>query len=180
MTTHEHHAKKTEKDVPSLFYENGKKYEITINLNDDLQYFDGGINKKTRDVRTRLEKVCKSFNSCVLKYLHDISTFSFIVEVSELQHGHKPYDGGYMKLPRIHFHGTITFSDCMTFLIERFKTIASISSIQLNDYRPKYCPYYIAKQSSLIEAYAKKRNVNTLFTEYKGQKKFDMYNWLQS
>ncbi len=147
------------KDKSDVFYKVGTQYEITINPSDKYQYFSDPF--RFRAVYTKMNELCH----ILFRQSTDIILYP---EISEPQSSQNE-----KHLPRIHFHGIIIFTNLNSlayFLLYHFKKLSNISSIQINNYRPKYWPIYIQKQSVLMQ-YLCKNNALTYPIKNLAQKK---------
>lgn len=123
-------------------------YEITINPDDRHQYGGKG-DTRIQNVKSDLDDIFKNQNEDILLHL--------LPEISTPQFGNNTTH----KLARIHYHGVIllrTDQALRKFLLCMWHKITSISSIQLNPYRPDHWPVYCRKQQAL---FSKKERVCT-------------------
>lgn len=92
--------------VQSKYFNTDTKYTFTINPNDELQFY------KERQLSSRVGKCLFNTLYYLRQYCKDTAEFDLTIEVS-LPIESKSCATG----PRIHWHGTIKFSDPMTFLL---------------------------------------------------------------
>lgn len=122
-------------DKESLFYNNDDIYGFTLNPNDEHQLY-----KSKGD---RLELVAESFMRKLL-ILKPYAKYRLVVEVSEPRESR-----GETGRPRIHFHGTIKFKNCVKYLTNTVHELAKYASVVVSPYSQEWATY-CGKQRKLM------------------------------
>lgn len=157
---------------PTKYFNNNKVYTFTINPDNEYQFY------KESQLQSRLGKCI--FNT--LYYLRqcckDCAIFKLTIESSLPVESSKAGNG-----PRIHFHGTIKFTDSLTFLLNRYHVLMQnfkfeIDTIEDEDKWENYCskdeslfkplmekyqfPYKIENETDIMQVYllSKHRKLN--------------------
>lgn len=153
---HQPVPKQEHKDT-SIFYTTNTTYEITINPKDQHLH-----------ELHRFKAAYKTMKTFLKKYFNRETQYLFHPEISEPR-----YSNPTGSIPRIHYHGVITFittESLADFLLETFHKLANISSFQINAHRPDHWQKYITKQDILMKHICKSYSLKPVITNYKIKK----------
>lgn len=133
-------------DNPSLFYEEGKHYEITINPK--LQFKQFGWKRRLVKSVEETVKLLQPFVD------HGYIEIYLNLEISEIRYGN------YARGPdeRVHYHGVVKVLDYLPFIMVVLPTLKKISDIQLSQYRKEW-EIYINKQQHYVSKLMKEEGV---------------------
>lgn len=122
-------------------YHNGVKYSLTINPDDTLQFKPG---------HGRLAHVRMCVMEMLSEYVHYMSEIDLRIDIS---YPNSIRAGTY---PRVHFHGTVIFSDVLSFLLSLDPHLRSSIEVDTID-DPAYWKQYsrkLEKYHPIVKMYA--------------------------
>ncbi len=133
----------------SVFYEIGKRYEITINPNDGGQYF-GNIRRLELFVTLIHKRLVNAFDNIGVEY-------KLWIELSEVRAINKEAFEKSSSGSRLHLHGYINFPNNVVlgnYLFKGQYKLSRHSDVQVNLYREGWLNY-CTKQRVVMKALAK-------------------------
>lgn len=130
---------KQKKSLEMDRYKNGTTYAITIAPDDHRQYFGKDHNERLSQVQRYVTEYLKAR----LKYIEDVQLCTDISYPQTIGNG---------KLPRVHYHGTISFKNLPRFLLSHSGSEHLMIDIDTID-DPKYWKQYCRKFIKLFTNY---------------------------
>jgi len=124
-----------------LIFKNGVKYEFTFNPK---------IQCETKKAK-RLTEVFDQTASVFYNYVKPYASYELFTEIP-----HK-WEFNPGTLARIHYHGWITFTNVVAFMIEKAPYLLKHGTFKFGYWREDYWPIYMLKDKDLMMAYCGSR-----------------------